>query len=49
MHLLQLLVLDGKGATGTADESSPCSCIQCVVRLSLCGYQFSLVVSYFIT
>ena len=44
-HLLQPLVFDGMGATGTADDLSPNSCVDCVVGLSLCGTQFSLVVS----
>ena len=44
VHLLRSMVLDGKGATGTVDESSPYSWFVCVVRLSLCGIQFSLVV-----
>ena len=34
-----------EGATGTVVDSSPCSCIQCVVGLSFCGTQFSLMVS----
>ena len=41
VHLLQLLMLDGWGAIGTADESSPCICVECVVGLSLCSTQFS--------
>ena len=45
IYLLQPLVLDGREATGTADESSPCSYIPCVVRLNLCGTQFCLVVN----
>ena len=39
VHLLQSLLLDGRGATGTADDNSLC------VGLSLCRTQFSLVVS----
>ena len=34
-----------EGATGTADEISPCSWLECVVWLSLCSTLFSLVVS----
>ena len=50
VHLLQPLVLDGRGATGTAGERSPCSCLECVVGLSLCSTQLSLVaVSYVVT
>ena len=45
VHLLQPLVLDGRGATGTADESSQCSRFKYVVGLTLCSTQFSLVVS----
>ena len=45
VHLLQPLVLDERGVTGTVDESSPCSWFKCVVGLSLCSTQFSLVVS----
>ena len=32
VHLLQLLMLDGSGATGSADESSMCSCFECIVE-----------------
>ena len=45
VHLLQPRLLDGRAETETADESSPCSYVECVVRLSLCGTQISLVVS----
>ena len=34
-HLIQPVVMDGRGATGTVDESSPCSWFECVVGLSL--------------
>ena len=44
MHL-QLLMLDGRVAAGTADKNSSCSCVRCVVGLCLCGTKFSLVVS----
>ena len=47
IHLLQLIVLDGMGAMGTVNEISTCSCIKCVVGLSLCGTKFSLMVSKF--
>ena len=43
IHHLQPLMLDGRGANGTADESSLCRCVQCVVGLSLLR-PFSLVV-----
>ena len=42
-------MLDGRGATGMADESSPCSWSKCVGGLSLCGTQVILVVSKFAT
>ena len=45
VHLLQPLVLDGMGETGTAEESSLCSWLKCVVGLSLCSTQFSLLAS----
>ena len=45
VHLLQPLVMDGRGVTGTADEGSLCSWFEFVVGLSLCSTQFSLVVS----
>ena len=35
----------GGGVTGTADESSPCSWLDCVVGLSLCSTKFCLLVS----
>ena len=44
-HLLQLHVLDGRGVTGTADESSPRSYFKCIVGLRLCGSHSSLVIS----
>ena len=34
-----------EGVTGTEDESSLCSCVKFIVRLSLCSIQFGLVVS----
>ena len=45
VHLLQPIVLDGRGATGMSDESSLCSWFECIVGLSLCSTQLSLVVS----
>ena len=45
VHPLQPLLLDGRGATGTADESSQCSRFKYVVGLTLCSTQFGLVVS----
>ena len=44
VHLLRPLVLSGIGETGTADENSPCSWFECVIGMSLCCTQFSLVV-----
>ena len=43
VYLHQPLVLDEKGATGTAVENSPCSWFEYVVGLSLCSTQFSLL------
>ena len=45
VQLLQPLVLDGRGETGTADVNSPCSWFECVVGLRFCSNQLSLVVS----
>ena len=44
VHLLLSLVLDGSGATCTANECSPCSWFKCVVGSSLCSTMLSLVV-----
>ena len=43
VHLLQPLVLDGWGVTGTSDERSLYSWLECGVGLILCGTQYSLV------
>ena len=50
MHFHKPSVFDGRGMAGKANGSSLCSWFECVVGLSLCGTQFSLlVVSYFVT